>query len=134
MAAIPESRLSLRLRIRAWNAAVITLTLAALTAAAIHQERQQLLRTERAHAEALLDHLAHMPGFAGDAQTAASRLALLRDSLGVVGSELELVGRERLRVSGTRKERRACLPRGGFRCRRGPSISGTAPTLSGYGV
>lgn len=91
MAAMPESRLSLRLRIRAWNAAVITLTVALLTSAEIYQGRQELLRTERAHVEALLAHLAHMPEFQRDAQTATARLALLRDSLHAAGGELELV-------------------------------------------
>ncbi len=50
-------RLSLRFRISVWNAGVIALTLAALTFATAYQERRQLVRTESAHARALLEHL-----------------------------------------------------------------------------
>jgi len=62
-----SGRSSIRERMRFWIVAVSTATLVAFSAAAILQERRQLLETEAVHASALLEHLAHMPEFQGDA-------------------------------------------------------------------
>jgi len=62
----------------------------AFTTAAILEERRRLLETEAVHAGALLEHLAHMPEFQGEAREAQARLALLRGSLAAVGGRLEL--------------------------------------------
>jgi len=85
-----SGRSSIRERMRFWIVAVSTATLVAFSAAAILEERRQLLETEAVHASALLEHLAHMPEFQGDAAEAAARLALLHGSLAAVGGRLEL--------------------------------------------
>ncbi len=87
------SRARLRSRISLWNAAVMAGTLTVLTLAAIHEERGQIVRTETAHARALLDHLARMPEFQGDVGTVRSHLELMRDSLGASGDVLALAPR-----------------------------------------
>ena len=75
---------------RFWIVAVSTSTLVAFTAAAILEERRQLLETEAVHASALLEHLAHMPEFQAGAVEASARLALLHGSLADAGARLEL--------------------------------------------
>jgi hypothetical protein len=85
-----NQRSSLRARIRLWTVAVSAATLVAFTAAAILEERRQVLDTEAAHASALLEHLAHMPEFQANTAEAAGRLALLHGSLNPVGGRLEL--------------------------------------------
>lgn len=84
---------SLRLRVSLWNAAVMAGTLAALMVATIHEERRQIVRSEAANAQALLDHLARMPEFQGDAGTVRSHLELMRDSLRASGDALALAPR-----------------------------------------
>ncbi len=90
-------RASLRLRVSLWNAVVVAGTLTALTVAAIHDEGRQIVRTEAVNAQALLDHLARMPEFQGDAATVRSHLELMRESLRASGDALAL----RMRVEGT---------------------------------
>ena len=75
---------------RFWIVLVSTVTLVAFTTAAILEERRRLLETEAVHASTLLEHLAHMPEFQGDAHEAAARLALLRGSLAAAEGKLEL--------------------------------------------
>lgn len=86
-------RTSLRLRVSLWNAGVISVTLAVLTGAAIHEERRQLVRAEAANASALLDHLVHMPQFQEDVATVRAHLELMRGSLRAAGGALDLVPR-----------------------------------------
>ncbi|MBP9947666.1 MAG: hypothetical protein KBH14_14775 [Vicinamibacteria bacterium] len=83
--------MSLRLRVSLWNAGVMALTLAALTGAAIYEERRQLVLTEAANGAALLEHLARMPQFQADVETVASQLDLMRESLRASGSDIDLV-------------------------------------------
>lgn len=85
--------LSLRLRVSLWNAAVVTTTLMALTLAAIHRERRQIVRTESANADALLAHLASMPEFQRDVATVSAHLERMRRSLRASGDGLALVAR-----------------------------------------
>ena len=85
------ARVSLRLRVSLWNAGVMALTLAALTGAAIYEERRQLVLTEAANGAALLEHLARMPQFQADVETVASQLELMRESLRASGSDIDLV-------------------------------------------
>lgn len=85
------ARVSLRLRVSLWNAGVMALTLAALTGAAIYEERRQLVLTEAANGAALLEHLARMPQFQADVETVASHLELMRESLQASGSDIDLV-------------------------------------------
>ena len=87
------SRASLRSRVSLWNAAVMAATLTVLTVVAIHEERGQIVRTETAHARALLDHLARMPEFQGDVGTVRSHLELMRESLRAFGDALALAPR-----------------------------------------
>jgi hypothetical protein len=82
---------SLRLRIGGWTVAAFTLTLALVTAADILDDRRQLFRAQAEQARALLAHLAQMHEFRGDFETAASSLALVRDSLAGSGGSVELV-------------------------------------------
>lgn len=88
-----RSRGSLRSRVTLWNAAVMAATLTALMLAAIHEERGQIVRTEAAHARALLEHLARMPEFQGDIATVRSHLELMRESLRASGDALALAPR-----------------------------------------
>jgi hypothetical protein len=85
-----KGRGSLRLRIGGWTVAVFTLTLALVTAAGILDDRRQLFRAQAEQARALLVHLAQMHEFRGDFETAASSLALVRDSLAGSGGSVEL--------------------------------------------
>lgn len=84
-------RRSLRLRIGGWTVAIFTLTLGLVTAAGILDDRRQLFRAQAEQARALLAHLAQMHEFQGDFETAASSLALVRDSLAGSGGSVELV-------------------------------------------
>lgn len=84
-------RVSLRFRVSLWNAGVMALTLAALTGAAIYEERRQFVRTEATNGAALLEHLARMPQFQADVETLASQLELMRESLQASGSDIDLV-------------------------------------------
>ncbi len=86
-------RASLRLRVGGWNAAVMAGTLTALALATIHEERRQIVRTEVANAQALLQHLARMPEFQADAGTVGSHLELMRESLNASGDALVLAPR-----------------------------------------
>ena len=88
-----RSRGSLRSRVTLWNAAVMAATLTALMLAAIHEERGQIVRTEAAHARALLEHLARMPEFQDDVGTVRSHLELMRESLRASGDVLALAPR-----------------------------------------
>jgi hypothetical protein len=82
---------SLRLRIGGWTVAVFTLTLVLVTAAGILDDRRQLFRAQAEQARALLAHLAQRHEFQGAFETAASSLALIRDSLAGSGGNVELV-------------------------------------------
>lgn len=70
---------------------VFTLTLALVTAAGILDDRRQLFLAQAEQARALLAHLAQMHECRGDFETAASSLALVRDSLAGSGGSVELV-------------------------------------------
>lgn len=86
-------RASLRLRVSGWNAAVMAGTLTALALATIHEERRQIVRTEVANAQALLQHLARMPEFQVDARMVRSHLEHMRESLSASGDALALAPR-----------------------------------------
>ncbi|MGH9367798.1 MAG: hypothetical protein ACRD3M_09015 [Thermoanaerobaculia bacterium] len=95
----PAWRRSLRLRLNGWTIAVFGLTLAAFTGAGILQERRELIRTETAQARGLLAHLADMPEFQASFESAASRLASIRELLRATGADLVLAPVDR-RASG----------------------------------
>lgn len=84
-------RRSLRLRIGGWTVGVFTLTLALVTAAGILDDRRQLFRVQTEQARVLLAHLARMQEFQGSFETAASSLALIRNSSAGSGGSVELV-------------------------------------------
>ena len=88
----PDStpQLSLRWRIGGFTALVLGLTLAALTAAAILEERRVVLRVETDSARSLLGHLATMPEFRSSLGAAEARLAPLRDALAGAGVSVEI--------------------------------------------
>lgn len=81
---------SLRLRIGGFTALVLSLTLAALTAAAILEERRVVLAVETETARSLLGHLATMPEFRSSRAAAEARLAPLREALAGAGVSVDL--------------------------------------------
>jgi hypothetical protein len=88
---LPDSRGSLRARLRLWTIAVFTVTLAVFTALGIAEDRRERLAMETAHARALLAHLSGMPELRQTREATLARLGQLRDLLGATGADVELV-------------------------------------------
>jgi hypothetical protein len=91
MAATRARASSIRWRLGWFTALVVGLTVAALTAAAILEERRVVLAVEADTARSLLSHLASMPEFRSSRALAEKHLAPLREALGGAGVRLELV-------------------------------------------
>lgn len=88
----PESvpRPSLRWRIGGFTALALGTALAALTAAAILEERRAVLAVETETARSLLGHLATMPELRSSRAAAEARLEPLRDALAAAGVSIEI--------------------------------------------
>ncbi len=83
-------RPSLRWRIGGFTALVLSLTLAALTGAAILEVRRVVLAIETETARSLLGHLITMPEFRSSRGAAEAHLAPLRDALVAAGVSVEI--------------------------------------------
>lgn len=84
---------SLRGRLFRWSILVLGPAIALLTAAAIWEERREVLRQEKEQAGALLQHLARMDEFRGTLAAARSRLEPVSDLLRATGAQIEIVPR-----------------------------------------
>lgn len=73
---------TLRRRLAAWAALALAAVIAALTGAAIVQERSVVTALERANGESLLAHLAGMPELREDSGEARRLVAMLASTLG----------------------------------------------------
>jgi hypothetical protein len=89
----PTATGSLRGRLFRWSVLVLGPAVALLTAAAIWEERREVLRQEKEQAGALLQHLARMDEFRGTLARARSRLEPVSDLLRATGAQIELVPR-----------------------------------------
>jgi hypothetical protein len=89
----PTATGSLRGRLFRWSVLVLAPTVFLLTAAAIWEERREVLRQEKEQAGALLQHLARMDEFRGTLAAARSRLESVNDLLRATGAQIELVPR-----------------------------------------
>lgn len=84
-------RSSLRARLRRSIFAVVVVTLAAFTGAAIVEERRLFDESASLHATPLLEHLAHMPEFAAGIRSGDARAGLSHAPVGVGGSRVDLL-------------------------------------------
>lgn len=89
----PTATGSLRGRLFRWSVLVLGPAIALLTAAAIWEERREVVRQEKEQAGALLQHLAHMDEFRSTLPAARSRLGAVGDLLLATGAQIDLVPR-----------------------------------------
>jgi len=112
-----ENRIgTLRRRLGAWAALALAGVIAALTAAAIVEERKLVLGLQRANGESLLSHLAAMPEFRDDYAAARRHVEMLGPALGP-GVSLELAPADAIADANTLATRGLDLSDGVFELR-----------------
>lgn len=89
----PTATGSLRGRLFRWSVLVLGPAIALLTAAAVWDERREVVRQEKQQAGALLQHLARMDEFRSTLAAASSRLDAVSDLLLATGAQIDLVPR-----------------------------------------
>lgn len=87
----PATGASLRARLRLWTIVAFTVTLAFFTALGTLEDRREMLRNDAVQAHALLAHLAEMPEFLSSREAATLHLRPLRELLGAMEAEIDLV-------------------------------------------